>query len=762
MVPRPTEMREATDAYEALGGEALYLDIIRELAIEILRGHGVDELLWLVARNTIAKLGFEDCVIYLLDEARQVLVQRAAFGPKSPEGATIVNPIEIAVGEGIVGTAARTKEPVLVVDVREDARYIVDDQARRSELAVPIVHDDRVIGVIDSEHSRPGFYTEQHQAMMIIIASMASSRLAAALTIEQLNETVAELEEARNALRREERRYRDFYNQLPSMFFSVDGDARIISTNDYACEELGLSRDRIEGHPLTEIVGAGEAGEIAEHIAACMARPTQVRRWEGSIVHADGKEHWLRLTARGLATPRDTPGSVLIVAEDVTETRDLSLELEFNATHDWLTGLYNRREFERRLAVAMDDGRERDADHALCFIDLDQFKAVNDTCGHAAGDALLRHISRCFEEHVRKSDVVGRVGGDEFAVLMHDCALADAKRSATQLVQTISEEPFRWDGHVFSVGASVGVCALSIGRGSIDDVFSAADAACLSAKEHGRNRVHVYRERDEEVVRRKGESRWIHRISRALTEDAFELHYQPMQPLSDAPADPLHAELLVRMRDEAGSLVLPGAFIPAAERYGLAVRLDTWVVEHALAWIADVGAGQESVGIWSINLSGATIGDDEFLERLMDLLDASGVAPASLCFEITETAAIADLVRARKFIERLKALGCLFALDDFGSGLSSLAYLKSFPVDYLKIDGVFIRDVNKDPVSLAMVRSINDIGHLTDKKTIAEHVHDQAVLRTVAALGVDFAQGFAIARPRPLSEMVTTASGHDT
>ena len=252
MADKLRQLRETTDAYEALSGEARYLDIIRELAIEFLRGHSLDELIWLVAKNTIAKLGFEDCVIYLLDEERQVLVQRAAYGPKSPVGKIILDPIEIAIGDGIVGTVARTKEPELVEDVRNDPRYIVDDKARGSELAVPIVHDDRVIGVIDSEHSEPGFYTAEHQAMMIIIASMASSRLAAALTIEQLNETVAELEQARNALRREERRYRELYNQHPSMFFSVDAGARVISANDYACQELGLSRDRIENRPLSE------------------------------------------------------------------------------------------------------------------------------------------------------------------------------------------------------------------------------------------------------------------------------------------------------------------------------------------------------------------------------------------------------------------------------------------------------------------------------------------------------------------------------
>ena len=756
MVDSATQLSRTSEAYDALAGESRHLDIIRELAIEILRGYTLDELIWLVAKNTIAKLGFEDCVIYLLDEERQVLVQRAAFGPKSPEGETILNPIEIALGEGIVGTVAATREPVLVEDALHDPRYIVDDEARRSELAVPIVHEDRLIGVIDSEHSEPGFYTQEHLAMVVIIASMASSRLAAALTIEELNATVRELQAARNALRREEHRYRELYNRHPSMFFSVDRAGRVISTNDYACEELGLPHAQVEARPLSATVRCAGEHDVEEHIAACLARPDEVRRWEGSVRHRDGGEHWLRLTARALSANGDAEAPVLIVAEDITETRQLTMELEYNATHDWLSGLHNRREFERQLEVAIREVHERDLQHCLCFIDLDRFKIVNDTCGHAAGDALLRHIARCLERHLRRSDLLARIGGDEFAVLMRDCTLADARVSATNLIAVIAQEPFVWSGHSFAIGASIGVSPLDAASGSMHDVLSAADAACLSAKEHGRNRVHVYRERDDEVARRKGESRWMYRISRALSEDRFELYQQVIRPLSAAAcaeAEGPHAELLLRMHGEDGALVLPDAFIPAAERYGLAVRLDTWVVERAFAWIATTGADVAPRATWSINLSGASIGDYEFLELLVARFESSGVTPHSVCFEITETAAIADLVRAHHFIDRLKSLGCRFALDDFGSGLSSLAYLKSFPVDFLKIDGVFIKDVDRDPVSAAMVRYINDIGHLTGKLTVAEYVHSEAVLETVRALGVDMVQGNVVGEARRLDEI---------
>ncbi len=746
----PLRPGESPDPYDVLGEPTDYLGVIHELAIEILRVESLDDLAWLLAKSTISKLGFEDCVIYLRDAERDVLVQRAAFGPKSPEGTVIVNPIEITPGSGIVGTVAMTGEPLLVDDVLEDGRYIVDDEARRSELAVPILHEGRAIGVIDSEHSEVGFFSEELRDLLTIIASMASTKIATALTIERLNATVVQLEGTRNALRQEEQRFRDLYNKHPSMFFTVSAGGRVVSTNEYACRQLGFELDEIEGRPFSELVEPTGELSVEEEMAACLEALESVHRWEGSIRNRAGQEIWLRLSARGMAGEAGAPGPVLVVAEDVTETRILSKELEYNATHDWLTGLYNRREFERRLSAAVREGRRHGVEYTLCFVDLDQFKVVNDTCGHGAGDTLLRHVSRVLESHVRKSDLVGRIGGDEFGILMRNCGLADARRSATKLLDSLASESFRWDTHVFSIGASIGIASLALESGDFDEVLFAADAACLSAKEQGRNRVHIYRERDADIARRKGEARWVSRLTKSLAENAFELFGQRIQPLDPSSDDIEHVEILLRMRDADRSLILPGAFIPAAERYGLTVRIDMWVMHHALRWIADVEVPRSPARCWAINLSGATIGDPEFLDFLIDGLRSTGVAPRSLCFEITETAAIADLMRARRFVERLKELGCRFALDDFGSGLSSLAYLKTFPVDLLKIDGVFVKEVDVDPVSRAMVSYINDIGHLTGKKTVAEFVHTEALLATVAEIGVDFAQGHAVSEAVPL------------
>ena len=515
--------------------------------------------------------------------------------------------------------------------------------------------------------------------------------------------------------------------------------------------ELEFSRDELEGKLLSSLIATIAEVSVEEEIATCLARPREIHRWEGSMRCRGGKEMWLRLTARSQVPEDERHTSVHIVAEDITEAHLLSKELSFNASHDWLTGLYNRREFERQLAEAAGEASLVGEHHALCFMDLDQFKVVNDTCGHAAGDALLRHVSQRLMEHVRRSDVVGRIGGDEFGILVKNCTLSDARKSAKMLLERISGEPFQWDSQIFSVGASVGVASLAIGEGAVDDALSAADAACLSAKELGRNRVHVYRERDTDIAHRRGESGWISRITRSLSEDAFTLYFQPIVPPGNINGEWRYAEILLRMTDEDGSVVMPGAFIPAAERFGLVARIDKWVVEHTIDWLAGAKSRGAPERTFAINLSGATIGELDFLDFVVDKLEGTGVDPACICFEITETAAVADLLRARKFINQLQSLGCQFALDDFGSGLSSFGYLKTFQVDFLKIDGVFIRDVNVDPVCFAMVKSINDIGHLTGKQTIAEFVHDEDTLRKVREIGIDYAQGFAIARPSPLT-----------
>jgi diguanylate cyclase (GGDEF)-like protein len=421
--------------------------------------------------------------------------------------------------------------------------------------------------------------------------------------------------------------------------------------------------------------------------------------------------------------------------------------LRHQACHDALTGLINRSEFERRLERALREARELGRRHALCYMDLDQFKIVNDTCGHGAGDELLKQLVVQLRCCIRETDTLARLGGDEFGLLLENCSLESAEKAANNLLERVRRFRFAWLGTTFEVGVSIGLVPIDLSSGDVAGLLSAADVACYTAKDLGRHRVHVYRTDDAEVSRRRGEMDWVSRIKGALRDDRFRLYAQPIVAASDgAPAD---REVLLRLTGDAGELVLPEAFVPAAERYGVMPAIDRWVVEQVV----------ESCGRWqrefpgtgcSINLSGASVNDDSFLRFLCRTVEGYGIPPRTICFEITETAAIVNLTKAAHFIRELKGLGCRFALDDFGSGLSSFSYLKNLPVDYLKIAGGFVRGLIDDPVDAAMVEAINRIGHVMGLQTIAEYVEHDALLARVREIGVDYVQGNAISAPVPL------------
>ena len=743
----------ADDIYAALEEKAKYLQIVNELALSLLQESTLEGILWLIARSAIADLGLEDCVIYLLDEEREALIQKAAHGPKNPSDEDILNPLAIPVGQGIVGAVAATGKAELIVDARTDKRYIVDDHARRSELAVPIFHDNRVIGVIDSEHHEPNFYTEEHKDILTTIASMASTKIASAMTIERLNETVSQLESTEDALREYARRYRALYDNHPSMFFTVDGQGTVRSVNHFAAEQLGYTVEELVGRSISEIHSAEEVESVKTHLAGCLDQPGELHRWETCKVRKDGVQVWVRETARIVDLDEENKTSILLVSEDITDAHLLSKELRYQASHDVLTGLLNRREFERRLERVLETTLGQPSEHALCYLDLDQFKVINDTCGHAAGDELLRQLGALLRETIRERDTLARLGGDEFGILMEHCSLKQARRVADAVREMISEYLFVWEGKNFRIGVSIGLVPINEASVSIADVLSAADSACYAAKDKGRNRIHMYDVKDVELARRHGEMQWVARIQRALEEDRFQLYYQPIVPVQTSGKSGEHYELLVRMEDEHGGIILPGAFLPAAEHYNLAVELDRWVIGHALRWFAVHPEHLERLDLCGINLSGHSLGNEEFLKFVIRQFDDTNIQPQKLCFEVTETAAIANLSSATHFIRVLKERGCQFSLDDFGSGLSSFAYLKHLPVDFLKIDGLFVKDIVDDPIDLAMVKSINDIGHAMGKKTIAEFVENRAILQKLRLreIGVDFAQGYGIGRPRPMA-----------
>ncbi|MHB9101939.1 MAG: putative bifunctional diguanylate cyclase/phosphodiesterase, partial [Sulfuricella sp.] len=421
------------------------------------------------------------------------------------------------------------------------------------------------------------------------------------------------------------------------------------------------------------------------------------------------------------------------------EHRDAQETIQYLAYHDALTGLCNRTEFEHRLARALKSVGD-DSQHALLYLDMDQFKIVNDTCGHVAGDELLKQIAILLKGPVRDSDTLARLGGDEFGVLLENCSLAHAEEVAERMLQLVKEFRFAWLDKTFTIGVSIGLVMLDSTSQTYTELLRAADMACYAAKDKGRGRVHVYHPDDVELTQRRGEMEWVSQLNHALRDDQFVLHTQRIIALDGATTGP-SCEFLLRLKGHDGSLILPGAFIPAAERYDLMPRLDRWVLTQVFAHLAQQFAtGQAKAdSIYFINLSGATLGDERFLHFVKKSLSHSNIPPQAICFEVTETAAIANLTHALSFIQSVKSLGCKVALDDFGTGLSSFSYLKTLAADYLKIDGGFVRDMLKDPMDAAIVQAINNIGHVLGLKTIAEFVEHADIQTRLAEIGVDYA-----------------------
>jgi diguanylate cyclase (GGDEF)-like protein len=437
---------------------------------------------------------------------------------------------------------------------------------------------------------------------------------------------------------------------------------------------------------------------------------------------------------------------------DIEARRAAEETLSWQASHDALTDLENRRQFEATLARGIESARRHGTAHAVLYVDLDQFKVVNDTCGHAAGDALLRELSRVLLGRMRRGDSLARLGGDEFGVLLENCDLAHAQQVADQLLASIRAFRFAWRGQVFTLGASIGVAAVTGQSAEPERVLAAADTACYLAKDKGRSRVQVYREGDEEVSARHGQMGWYSRITRGIEEDRFFLHCQRVVALDGRGEE--YLELLLRMTGEDGSVVLPGAFIPAAERYHLMGSIDRWVVARALHCLGAMGL-ERSPGRprFGLNLSGMSLGDASFADYVAERFEETGTPPPAICFEITETAAISNFARAAQFIRRFRSLGCRFALDDFGAGLSSFAYLKALPVDYVKIDGAFVRDSGRDRVDLAAVDAAARLARAVGARTIAESVESEDALERMRGLGIDFGQGHLFHAPEPYSAL---------
>ena len=538
-------------------------------------------------------------------------------------------------------------------------------------------------------------------------------------------------------------------------------DGVIVTNADGVVESLNLVAEQLTGWKDAD--ARGEPLERVFRLEHAEPENKCGNRWEVDLPILENVEAELVLMGAGdtrfpielsvanIEGPDQASEGSIIVFRDISQSRKMAAQLLWNATHDPLTGLENRVEFERRLEHLINSAVRDSKQHALLYLDLDQFKIVNDTCGHVAGDELLRRLTSLLKIKVRESDTLARLGGDEFGILLEGCSLTPALRLANELRCLVSEFRFSWEGKLFSVGLSIGLVSIDKQSTDTGSLLASADTACYSAKDAGRNRVHVYDKSDSEAARRRGEMQWLPKIHRALEQDQLELFCQEIVPIDQEKGRLRHIEILLRMREPDGTLIGPGAFIPAAERYNLMPALDRWVIDHTLEYMAaQASSGNAGRYMVNINLSGASLAEQGFLEFLMESIKYYGTPTDLLCFEVTETAAIANLDDAIDFITALKAIGCNFALDDFGSGLSSFAYLKHLPVDFLKIDGAFVKDMLNDPIDHAMVEAINRVGHVMGIETVAEFVEDADILEALREAGVDYAQGYHLDKPHPL------------
>ena len=566
---------------------------------------------------------------------------------------------------------------------------------------------------------------------------------------------------AQQALELSEERFRDFAESASDWCWEMDENLRFTYVSDSFERITGLDQPSILGFTRKELmsqnldrvhISTEEKRIWNEHWEALVQRET-FTNFEYNLYRADGQFIVISSSGKPIFNGRNQFCGYRGSASNITDERKLSEQLSFQATHDELTGLVNRRHFDSELHKAIDEAHINNVEHVLVFMDLDRFKIVNDTCGHMAGDKLLQQLAAIFQKVFSKRDLLGRLGGDEFAVIMRNCMVEQSMRIINNLHTQVDRFRFVWDGQSFTVGVSIGVASISNNTESVSRLLQNVDNACYMAKETGRNKTHVFSENDEDLSKRQGELHWAARITQALESEGFTLYGQPILSLEDSRS--VFYEILIRMKDGEG-VILPQVFLPAAERYDLSMNIDKWVLRTALNWIQKNTHVLSKVQFIFINLSGKTISKKAFGDYVLKMLRNYTIPPEKICFEITETTAIANLAEAVGFIKLLKEAGCFFALDDFGSGVSSFAYLKNLPVDFLKIDGMFIRDMRVNEVNMAMVKSINEISHVMDKKTIAEFVEDDATLELLKDMGVDYVQGYAIAHPIPLGDLINT------
>ncbi|MBL8200029.1 MAG: EAL domain-containing protein [Chromatiales bacterium] len=544
---------------------------------------------------------------------------------------------------------------------------------------------------------------------------------------------------------------------------TADTEGVIDYLNGAAEKLTGFTRENAIGKRMTDLmtlVDETDRKDLGDPVARCLSERRQIGLGRRALMIAkDGdRELSVELTASPIIGAGDTVAGAVVIMHDVTEIRGLTRRISYQAAHDALTGLINRTEFERRLAETLEGGHGDSVNSVLCYMDLDRFKAVNDTCGHLAGDNMLREVAKLIRDQVRDSDFVARLGGDEFGMLLIRCPLDKARQIADDVCNAIRDYRFVWQDRIFTIGISIGLVEVSRESGTLKDLLSAADSACYVAKQQGRGRVHVYSARDEVSARQRGDIHWLRQLQVSLRENRFELHAQPVISTAGRVTRGPALEVLLRMIDEDGKLVQPRQFIPAAERYQLMASIDRWVVQATLSAIAHGAIRLPDERSCSINLSAQALAEDGFLDFVVECLDHSQVPPHRICFEVSETAVMERFDQARRFVAVLHGIGCQFGLDDFGSGLGSFTTLRDLSIDYLKIDGTYTRDLRPETLNHQVVTAVTAVSRILGFRVIAEQVETQADFETLRSIGVDFIQGNFVDRPHRLGEPNTALS----
>ncbi len=564
------------------------------------------------------------------------------------------------------------------------------------------------------------------------------------------------------SLSRGKRQARYTLESIAEGIITTDRNGQIDYMNTAAETLIGIDREDAAGHRVGELftlVDDTDRRPLGDPVERCLAVRRRVNMGRRAVmVSSDGEqEHSVEITASPVRGAGNAISGVVVVFHDVTELRGLTRKMSYQATHDPLTGLINRREFERRLEDAINLAGTEEASHMLFYMDLDRFKAVNDSCGHLAGDNMLREVAALIKEQVRDSDYVARLGGDEFGALLIGCPIEKARQIATDICNAVAAYRFVWQDKIFNIGVSIGLVEIGQTSGTTQDLMSAADSACYMAKQEGKGRVHVYSARDEVIARERGDIQWLRRLQTALHEDGFELALQPIIAMSGRADSGPAVEVLIRLNDGRGRPANSADFLKAARRYQMMPQIDRWVIQTTLAAIANGEIKLPAGRSCSINLSSQTLTDEAFLDYVVDALDRSGVTPASICFEMTESAILPNVHHAQRFIEVLHGIGCQFCLDDFGSGLGSFSSLKQLPIDYLKIDGAYTRNLRSDMVNQEMVAAMIKLARTLQFRIVAEQVEQQEDFDWLRDIGVDFAQGYFIDSPATLGSAGGTA-----